>query len=139
MPFLSDTNLILFTDTPSRTQGDAAVLRQSDNQIIDYRGIITRYEIVTTFRSFQRILLKGYVWFEVEPYHMECEIELHTDEITYMWNCDLTVYRRFISIRYDILFLSEFMNYGFFRIKQLEFDGGKVNGKIVDRCRKDYD
>lgn len=22
---------------------------------------------------------------------------------------------------------------------KFEFDGGKVNGKIVDRCRKDYD
>ena len=44
------------------------------------------YEFVTTYRSYQHILFKGYVWFDREPYHMECEIELHIDEISYMWN-----------------------------------------------------
>ena len=27
----------------------------------------------------------------------------------------------------------------FLELDKFEFDGGKVNGKIVDRCRKDYD
>ena len=44
------------------------------------------YEFVTTYRSYQHILFKGYVWLDEEPYHMECEIELHIDKISYMWN-----------------------------------------------------
>ena len=44
------------------------------------------YEFVTTYKSYQHILFKGYVWFDKEPYCMECEIELHTDEVSYMWN-----------------------------------------------------
>lgn len=58
----------------------------SDNFIMAINNGSFEFEIVTTFRSYQRILFKGYVWFDVEPYHMECEIELHTDKITYMWN-----------------------------------------------------
>ncbi len=43
------------------------------------------FEFVSTYRSYQHILFKGYVWFETPPYHMECEIELHTDKIFYSW------------------------------------------------------
>ena len=44
------------------------------------------FEFVTTYKSYQHILFKGYVWFDKEPYSMECEIELHIDRISYMWN-----------------------------------------------------
>ena len=44
------------------------------------------FEFVTTYRSYQRMLFKGYVWFDTKPYHMECEIELHTDRIFYRWD-----------------------------------------------------
>lgn len=46
------------------------------------------FEFVTTFRGYQRILFKGYVWFDTAPYHMECEVEIHTDNVSYMWNDD---------------------------------------------------
>ena len=58
----------------------------SDNFIAAVNNGTFEFEIVTTFRSFHRILFKGYVWFDSAPYHMECEMELHTDDITYMWN-----------------------------------------------------
>ena len=44
------------------------------------------FEFVNTYNGYQCILFKGYVWFDKKPYHRECEIELHTDQITYMWN-----------------------------------------------------
>lgn len=58
----------------------------SDNFIAAVNDGTFQFEIVTVFRSFHRILFKGYVWFDSAPYHMECEMELHTDDITYMWN-----------------------------------------------------
>ncbi len=58
----------------------------SDNFIAAVNDGAFEFEFVTVFRSFQRVLFKGYVWFDREPYHWECEIELHTDEISYMWN-----------------------------------------------------
>ena len=44
------------------------------------------FEFVSAYRSYQHILFKGYVWFDTAPYHMECEIELHTDKICYHWD-----------------------------------------------------
>ena len=41
------------------------------------------FEFVTTYRAYQYILFKGYIWQDKKPYHKECEIEIHTDEITY--------------------------------------------------------
>lgn len=58
----------------------------SDNFITAINAGTFEYEFVTVYRGFQRILFKGYVWFDVKPYHRECEIELHTDCISYMWN-----------------------------------------------------
>lgn len=58
----------------------------SDNFVSAVNNGTFEYEFVTTYKSFQRILLKGYVWFDKEPYYMECDIELHTDRISYMWN-----------------------------------------------------
>ena len=44
------------------------------------------FEFVTVYRAYEHVLFKGYVWLDTRPYHMECEIELHTDEIAYHWN-----------------------------------------------------
>ena len=41
------------------------------------------FEFVTTYRAYGEILFRGYLWFDKKPYHIACEIELHTDEITY--------------------------------------------------------
>lgn len=43
------------------------------------------FEFVYTYRSYQKILFKGYIWQDEKPYHKECEIEILTDEITYSW------------------------------------------------------
>ena len=53
---------------------------------IQYDDNVVTFEFVTTYRSYQHILFKGYVWFDTAPYHMECEIELHTDNIFYSWD-----------------------------------------------------
>lgn len=42
------------------------------------------FEFVTTYKSYQHILFKGYIWFDKKPYCKECEIELHTDKITFL-------------------------------------------------------
>lgn len=41
-----------------------------------------------TFQTYQRVVYRGYVWFDKIMYYMymECEIKLHTDQITYRWN-----------------------------------------------------
>lgn len=57
----------------------------TDNFISAINDGTFEYEFVTTYRSYQQILFKGYVWFDKEPYNMECEIELHTDSISYMY------------------------------------------------------
>ncbi len=57
----------------------------SDNFLTAVNKGSFEFEFVTTYRSYQHILFKGYVWFDREPYHMECEIELHTDDIFYSW------------------------------------------------------
>ena len=44
------------------------------------------FEFVNIYIGYQCILCKGYVWCDKKPYHSECEIELHADQITYMWN-----------------------------------------------------
>lgn len=58
----------------------------SDNFVAAINNRTFEFEFVTTYRSYQRILFKGYAWFDTAPYHMECEIELHTDKIFYSWN-----------------------------------------------------
>ena len=44
------------------------------------------YEFVSTYRAYHSILFQGYVWRKKKPWWMECEIELHVDEITYCWD-----------------------------------------------------
>lgn len=44
------------------------------------------FEFVYTYRSYQSILFKGYVWRNKKPWSRECEIEFRTDEITYEWS-----------------------------------------------------
>ena len=43
------------------------------------------FEFVYTFRAYQYILFKGYIWQDKKPWHRECEVEIRTDEITYSW------------------------------------------------------
>lgn len=43
-------------------------------------------EFITQYRSFQSILYKCWVWFDKKPYHYECEIILHTENVTFSWN-----------------------------------------------------
>ncbi|MBE6038955.1 MAG: hypothetical protein E7218_07150 [Anaerofustis stercorihominis] len=43
-------------------------------------------EFVTEYKSYRSRLYKCYVWFDTAPYHYECEIELQTDDILYLWN-----------------------------------------------------
>lgn len=43
------------------------------------------FEFVYTFRAYQNILFKGYIWRNKKPWWRECEVELRTDEITYSW------------------------------------------------------
>ena len=45
-----------------------------------------RVEFITQYKSYQSILFKCWVWFEKSPYHYECEIILHTEQVTYNWN-----------------------------------------------------
>ena len=58
----------------------------SDNFLVAVNSGTFEFEFVSTYRRYQHILFKGYVWLEKAPYHMECEIELHTDKIFYRWN-----------------------------------------------------
>lgn len=44
------------------------------------------FEFVSTYRAYHSILFQGYVWRKKKPWWMECEIELHVDEITYSWD-----------------------------------------------------
>ena len=71
-----------------RVNSSGKVIREdwSDNFILAINDGSFEYEFVTTYRSYEYILFKGYVWFDKEPYSMECEIELHIDGISYMWN-----------------------------------------------------
>lgn len=58
----------------------------SDNFLLAVNNGRFEFEFVTTYRSYQHVLFKGYVWFDSAPYNMECEIELHTDKIFYSWS-----------------------------------------------------
>lgn len=42
------------------------------------------FEFITQYDSFNRVLFKGEVFFDEEPYRLECEIELLTDDITFV-------------------------------------------------------
>lgn len=57
----------------------------SDNFFTAINNGTFEFEFVTTYRSYQHILFKGYVWFDKAPYNMECEIEIHTDDVFYSW------------------------------------------------------
>lgn len=71
-----------------RETAQGEVIREdwSDRFISAINSGIFEFEFVTTYQCYQHILFKGYVWFDNEPYNLECEIELHTDSILYMWN-----------------------------------------------------
>ena len=71
-----------------RKNSSQEVIREdwTDNFISAVNDGSFEFEFVTTYKSYQHILFKGYVWFDKEPYSMECEIELHIDQISYMWN-----------------------------------------------------
>ena len=71
-----------------KTMPSGEIIREdwSDRFLSAINNGIFEFEFVTTYRSYQYILFKGYVWFDTEPYCMECEIELHTDQIIYNWN-----------------------------------------------------
>lgn len=43
-------------------------------------------EFITRYESYQSILYKCWVWFDKAPYHYECEIILHTENVIYHWN-----------------------------------------------------
>lgn len=45
-----------------------------------------RIEFITQYKSFQSVLFKCWAWFDTAPYHCECEIILHSDNVTYKWN-----------------------------------------------------
>lgn len=71
-----------------KTKSSGKVIREdwSDNFLTAVNDGAFEFEFVTTYRSYQHILFKGYIWFDTAPYHMECEIELHTNKIFYSWN-----------------------------------------------------
>ncbi|MBQ2691919.1 MAG: hypothetical protein IJF53_07160 [Clostridia bacterium] len=70
-----------------REEPSGKVVREdwSDNFMSAVNDGAFEFEFVTSYRSYQHILFKGYVWFDTPPYHMECEAELHTDKIFYSW------------------------------------------------------
>ena len=76
-------SIYIYREDPS-----GMVIREdwTDNFISAVNDGSFEFEFVTTYRSYQHILFKGYAWFDEEPYYMECEIELHIDKISYMWN-----------------------------------------------------
>lgn len=45
-----------------------------------------RVEFIAQYKSYQSFLFKCWVWFDVKPYHAECEIILHSENATYYWN-----------------------------------------------------
>ncbi len=69
-----------------KTNGRSIRIDWTDNFIAAINDGSFEYEFVTTYKSYQHILFKGYVWFDKKPYCKECEIELHTDKVTFMWD-----------------------------------------------------
>lgn len=45
-----------------------------------------RVEFITQYKSFQSKLFQCWVWFDSAPNHLECEIILNTEKVTYQWN-----------------------------------------------------
>lgn len=45
-----------------------------------------RVEFLTRFKSYQFYLFKCWVWYDKSPYHLECEILLHSENVSYCWN-----------------------------------------------------
>lgn len=58
----------------------------SDNFINAVNSGEFEFEFINVLKGYHRILFRGWVWFDEEPYHSECEIELHTDDILFFWN-----------------------------------------------------
>lgn len=59
---------------------------EADNFIKAVNDGSFKIEFITQYKGFQSVLFKCWVWFNVKPYHMECEIILNTNKIEYMWN-----------------------------------------------------
>lgn len=45
-----------------------------------------RVEFITQYKSYQSFLFKCWIWFDNAPYHSECEIVLHSENVSYRWN-----------------------------------------------------
>lgn len=43
-------------------------------------------EFIDEYKSYQSRLFKCWLWFDVKPYHYECEIILRSENATYCWN-----------------------------------------------------
>lgn len=43
-------------------------------------------EFIDEYEGYQSRLYKCWIWFGVKPYHYECEIILHNENIAYFWN-----------------------------------------------------
>lgn len=43
-------------------------------------------EFISRYEGFQSLLFQCAVWFDRAPYHMECELILHTDRTEFCWN-----------------------------------------------------
>lgn len=72
-----------------REDGSKKVIREEwelENFIHAVNDGAFQVEFITRYESYQSVLYKCWVWFDTEPYHYECEIILHTENITYHWN-----------------------------------------------------
>lgn len=45
-----------------------------------------RVEFITQYKGYQSFLFKCWAWFNKPPYHLECEIILYSERVTYSWN-----------------------------------------------------
>lgn len=43
-------------------------------------------EFITQYKGYQSYLFKCMIWFDVKPYHAECEIILRSENALYCWN-----------------------------------------------------
>lgn len=68
------------------TDANGVTVREdhSETFIEEINKGLYEFEIVTEYKAFNKILLKGYVWFDDAPYNRECEIELLTDDVSFM-------------------------------------------------------
>ncbi|MCC0630531.1 MULTISPECIES: hypothetical protein [unclassified Clostridioides] len=52
-----------------------------------------RIEFITQYKNYQSFLFKCWACFDKSPYHLECEIILHSNSVAYRWN----------KLRYDCI------------------------------------